>query len=110
MSDAPPSFLPRYVDCALNPAHCGGTGGCAGSIPELAFNYTAAHGLPLEADLPYQGLDGVCKRYEPAVFCDGYRKLPQNDAAAVESAIAMEGPVRDATTTTWAGEKKTGCT
>jgi len=27
------------TSCAPNPDQCGGTGGCLGSIPELAFDY-----------------------------------------------------------------------
>ena len=30
----------QMVSCAENPEHCGGTGGCDGSTPELAMDYT----------------------------------------------------------------------
>jgi len=82
-----------YVNCALNPTHCGGTGGCEGSIPELAFNFTAAGGIALEADLPYTGRDHACEAYKAAVTCDGYTKLPANDGTALETALAHVGPV-----------------
>ena len=82
-----------YVNCAPNPQHCGGTGGCEGSIPELAFNFTAAHGIALEVDLPYRGRDHACNKYVPAVTCGGYSKLPANDATALETALATVGPL-----------------
>jgi len=82
-----------FVDCAANPTHCGGTGGCEGSIPELAFNFTRAHGIALEADIPYSGHDASCPTYKPAVTLGGYVKLPANDGDALESAIATVGPV-----------------
>jgi len=82
-----------YVNCAKNPTDCGGTGGCKGSIPELAFNYTSKQGIALEADLPYLGRDHACTPYTPAVTCDGYKKLRANDASALETALAQVGPV-----------------
>ena len=64
------------MNCAPNDDHCGGTGGCEGSIAELAFNYTVTAGMPLEADYPYAAVDQTCTQYTPAVTCDGYTKLP----------------------------------
>lgn len=82
-----------YVNCAPNPKHCGGTGGCEGSIPELAFNWSASKGLPLESNLPYAAHDEQCKPYKAAVKNGGYTKLPENDAAALETAVATIGPI-----------------
>lgn len=82
-----------YVNCAPNPTHCGGTGGCEGSIPELAFNTSAQIGLPLESDLPYHGRDAACTTYKAAVINSGYTKLPENDADALETAVASIGPI-----------------
>lgn len=82
-----------YVNCAPNPTHCGGTGGCEGSIPELAFNTSAQIGLPLESDLPYHGTDAACTSYKAAVINGGYTKLPENDADALETALANVGPI-----------------
>merc|ERR1711948_5609 len=65
-----------YVDCVKNPQSCGGTGGCEGATAELAYNTSKTLGLPLEADLPYQGMDGTC-----------------NDAKALETAVAAKGPI-----------------
>jgi len=82
-----------YVNCAPNPTHCGGVGGCEGSIPELAFNTSAQIGLPLESDLPYLGTDAPCASYKAAVINGGYTKLPENDADALETALASIGPI-----------------
>jgi cathepsin L len=81
------------VDCAPNPDDCGGTGGCEGSIAELAYNYTKASGMALESDLPYTAHDAPCPSYKPAVTLDGYVKNPINSADALETALATVGPV-----------------
>ena len=45
--------------------HCGGTGGCRGSIPQLAYNYVQLFGLASDHDYPYwsgvTGITGNCK-------------------------------------------------
>lgn len=82
-----------YVNCVENPHECGGTGGCAGATMELAFNLTASKGIALEKDLPYQGVDGKCTAYPPAVKAAGYVKNPVNDADGLETALATKGPV-----------------
>ena len=43
----------QLVDCAPNPDHCGGTGGCLGSTAELAYNYSKVAGLVSEEEYPY---------------------------------------------------------
>lgn len=82
-----------FVDCVVNPDSCGGTGGCSGAIPELAYNLTRDKGVPLESAYPYQGQAGQCQAYQPAVKVTGYVNVPSNDATAVETAVATQGPV-----------------
>lgn len=82
-----------YVNCVQNPHQCGGKGGCEGATHELAFNLTVEKGIALESDLPYQGRDQTCTPYTAAVKADGYVKLPVNDANALETALATQGPV-----------------
>jgi len=84
-----------FVDCAPNPNDCGGTGGCGGSIPELAFNYTTmSGGQTLESLYPYTGQDGTCNSAVKRVATvGGYVKLPQNNYTAVMGAIATVGPL-----------------
>ena len=33
------------VDCTPNTLHCGGTGGCVGAVPQLAFMYASLFGV-----------------------------------------------------------------
>lgn len=80
------------MNCVQNPESCGGTGGCSGATPELAFNYTVSSGLPLEADLPYRGSDGKCTAVKPAVTVDGYKTAISNDAESVATLLATVGP------------------
>ena len=45
--------------CAPNPNSCGGTGGCAGSTAELAFEYVSgSKGLAQEFQYPYTSYYG----------------------------------------------------
>lgn len=65
-----------------NPLSCGGTGGCSGAIPELAFSYTSLVGLTTEQKFPYSGgASGDCdvSKLEPAISNDGFERLPSND-------------------------------
>ena len=43
------SFLYKPHKIIRNPKHCGGKGGCLGSVPELAFDWVKANGLASEA-------------------------------------------------------------
>lgn len=43
----------HITSCTPNALQCGGSGGCQGSIPQLAFVYTQLFGLTQEADYPY---------------------------------------------------------
>mmetsp|Transcript_110955 Transcript_110955/g.264684 ORF Transcript_110955/g.264684 Transcript_110955/m.264684 type:complete len:411 (+) Transcript_110955:81-1313(+) len=49
----------QMVSCAENPEHCGGTGGCDGSTPELAMDYIIQHGLTYEEVIPYESFFGA---------------------------------------------------
>merc|ERR1711953_366370 len=51
----------QIVDCAPNPKHCGGTGGCQGSTQPLAFNYTMSAGITTEEDYPFMSRTGTCQ-------------------------------------------------
>merc|ERR1711953_962612 len=70
----------EVTTCTPNPLHCGGTGGCRGSIPQLGYNYVQLFGLASNADYPYfsgvTGLAGRCKydieRRTPVVAITGY--------------------------------------
>ena len=55
----------QVTSCTPNPLSCGGTGGCRGSIPQLAYNYIQLFGLAMDDDYPYTsgtwGSTGACK-------------------------------------------------
>jgi cathepsin L len=88
----------NLVSCDPNPKHCGGKGGCRGSIPELAFDWVKAHGLASEEDYPYvsghTSLDEPCNTtVKPAAHILGYTKLKSNNYTEVMYALATRGPV-----------------
>jgi len=109
-----------YVNCVQSPDDCGGKGGCQGSTMELAFNFTAHRGIALESDVPYMGKNMPCTLFSAAVKASGYLRVPSNDAAALETAVATQGPVSVAVYANWAGygggiysggcDKETSCT
>ena len=90
------------VDCGKNPQHCGGTGGCGGSVAELGYNYTKYDGIPLETGYPYTGKDGTCEKYTSTVTCESYTKVVENSAKAMETALAEAGPVAVTVSANWA--------
>ena len=54
---SPPGELPilsaqQVTACTPNPLHCGGSGGCMGSIPQLAFTYIQLFGHVTEDSWP----------------------------------------------------------
>ena len=42
----------QVTSCTPNPLACGGTGGCMGSIPQLAYTYVQLFGHSTEMDYP----------------------------------------------------------
>merc|ERR1719278_286978 len=91
----------EVTTCTPNPLHCGGTGGCRGSIPQLGYNYVQLFGLASNADYPYfsgvTGMTGNCKydleRRTPVVSITGYNALPPNDMEATMTHLANVGPL-----------------
>jgi cathepsin L len=85
--------------CAPNPNHCGGSGGCAGSTAELAYDYvTKSSGLYQEYQysyLSYYGKDYDCAipSGNPVATINGYVQLPLNNYTALMNAIATVGPI-----------------
>jgi len=86
----------QIVDCAPNPKHCGGTGGCQGSTQPLAFNYTKTAGITTEANYGYVGIrGGTCQpdKIKPVATNAGFVQLEQNNYTALVTAIATKGPI-----------------
>lgn len=87
----------EMVDCAPNPQQCGGTGGCEGSTPDLAFDYIKENGLVLASEYKgYQTVgEGPCKRNSvaSAVKLTGWVHLPTNELHPLLDALANIGPV-----------------
>jgi len=91
----------QVTSCTPNPLSCGGTGGCAGSIPQLGYTYIQLFGAVSDADYPY--VSGTSTNTEdcaydfenamPVVGITGYNTLPANDQDAVMTHIAEVGPL-----------------
>lgn len=96
----PKLSVQALLDCVRNPKHCGGTGGCDGATPELAFDFMRDHGVPLATDLSYHPLLTTDKcPVDPypsdwkRVTLAGWRSLPRNQAQPMMQALVKEGPV-----------------
>ena len=108
----------EFVSCMPNPNECGGTGGCQGSIVDLAYDYAIEHGgLVSEFQMGYSsyyGENGNCTIHpeenknlrgtstggpDPdgvsggVVNIEDYANLPTNDYLSLMNAIAKTGPV-----------------
>jgi cathepsin L len=94
----------QLVDCAPNPDHCGGSGGCEGSIQPLAFKYLIdAGGMDLESDYSYTARDGTCKdsKNKPRVAITGQVDIPTNDYNATINALVSVGPLAISVDASW---------
>merc|ERR1712059_121795 len=87
----------QVTSCAPNTQHCGGTGGCSGSICQLGYNYIQLFGHVTEADYPYHATTGTCKydlsKHQPVVGITGYNSIIPNDQDAVLQHVAEVGPL-----------------
>jgi cathepsin L len=85
--------------CAPNTHDCGGTGGCGGSIAELAYKYWSTEGVVQEWAYPYTafyGTTGTCAITgipKVDVNVTGFTAVPSNNQDAVMHALAYAGPL-----------------
>jgi len=87
----------QITSCTPNPDECGGSGGCTGATAQLAFNYTIQSGITSQWTYPYtsgsNGDSGSCNPLQgtktPVAGITSYVQLPQNDAAALLSAVLV---------------------
>ena len=101
----------QFVECAQNLNHCGGTGGCAGSTAELAWDYLAKSGTGMFGSFQYpytswSGLEtypscGLAADPEkqkalgmsPLAYVSGFVSARGVDADFLMNAVATVGPV-----------------
>ncbi|XP_050367544.1 zingipain-2-like [Argentina anserina] len=73
----------QLVDCDTVSA------GCSGGLMTYAFQFIILNkGLAAEADYPYQGIDGSCRRNNeetPAAKITGYEVVPENEEALLKA-------------------------
>jgi len=92
----------QILDCTPNTNDCGGTGGCGGGTPELAYNQIIddQQGLASEwtyAYQSYQGSNFECsfdnQTTPPIAMLSGYTVLPSNMYEPVMEALTTTGPL-----------------
>jgi len=96
-----PLSAQEITSCSPNSLHCGGRGGCHGSIPQLGYAYVQLFGLTTAKRYPYWSgftmITGRCKydidNRTPVVGITGYNTIPANDLEATLNHIANVGPL-----------------
>jgi cathepsin L len=88
----------NILDCTPNPNDCGGTGGCGGGTPELAYaQIIKTGGLASEWTYPYISYFGSnfnCRNSTtPFARLASYNVLPSNTYVPVMNALATTGPL-----------------
>jgi len=89
----------QILDCTANVDDCGGTGGCGGGTPELAYAQIMKNGgLSSEWTYPYTSYFGdayACNatRINPVATLSGFQVLPSNSYSPVLTYIANNGPL-----------------
>jgi cathepsin L len=91
----------QILDCTNNTNDCGGTGGCGGGTPEIAYNQLIDQGgLASEWTYPYRSYHGsgfTCSfssKMTPAVaVLKSYTVLPSNQYLPVMEALTKVGPL-----------------
>jgi len=83
----------NVVSCAMNPHHCGGTGGCSGATADIAFSYVALKSISSEAEYPYRAVTGTCQERTKTAKINGFVKLIENNYTDVVNALANVGPL-----------------
>ncbi|XP_058196808.1 zingipain-2-like [Rhododendron vialii] len=79
----------ELIDCDNQ----GNNYGCSGGTIDAAFEFIKQNqGLTAEANYPYVGQDGTCKRnlYQPAAMITGYEDVPTNNEQALLQAVAYQ--------------------
>lgn len=85
----------QVIDCAPNPHHCGGTGGCHGSTSPLAMDYVKSKGLALFEGYQSDGEHAVCNDVaaNKVARIAGWTQLSVNKLHLLIKAVATVGPV-----------------
>jgi len=77
------------IDCAPNPRHCGGSGGCEGATAEIALEHARRHGIVLLDKFS----KGTCRRKQSGLKIHSFVRLPENQPLRLMEAMATKGPV-----------------
>jgi cathepsin L len=92
--------MQQILDCTNNTNDCGGTGGCGGGTPEIAYNQIIdSGGLASEWTYSYQSYHGdgftcqVTANTPPSAVVKNYTVLPSNQYLPVMEALTNVGPL-----------------
>jgi len=82
------------LGCSPNPHECGGTGGCDGATPELAFEWAEKNGVVPISEVPYMA-ETKCPKHSsnPSVKIQGFFRIQENQAQNVLESLVNVGPL-----------------
>jgi len=98
----------QILDCIPNPNQCGGTGGCGGGTPELAFAALKS-GISSEWTYPYvswfgENFECQTNNVNPTAYVVNFTVLPANQLQPVLEHLATVGPLAvNVEASTWSG-------
>ena len=91
----------QITSCTPNSLQCGGTGGCAGGLPQFGFDYARLVGVVADEEYPY--ISGKTKNSETCryntssekavVYTRGEETLQHNDYHGILHHLAHRGPL-----------------
>lgn len=84
------------LGCTPNPHECGGTGGCKGATPQLAYDWAKEYGVDFVSRVPYTAETSCPTSFmskRPAVYISGFVTLEVNKAEKVLAALVSVGPM-----------------
>lgn len=84
------------LGCTANPDECGGTGGCEGATPDLAFKWAKENGVHLLSSQAYTASSHCPKSFlkaQPEVRIQGFVHLKDNSARKAMAALVTAGPL-----------------
>jgi cathepsin L len=81
------------LGCTPNPHECGGSGGCGGATPELAFEWASANGVVPNSEVPYTAESRCPKHPQPSVRIQGFVRVQENQALKVLQSLVSAGPL-----------------
>lgn len=78
--------MQNLIDCADN-VFGYKNDGCGGGVMSEAFKYVSSHGVVMETEYPYEGVDRICRQRTTGRKIRGYIRIPKLDEEAMRHIV-----------------------